>query len=93
MKSDSVSGGGGFIPCRVCLLRDMQDKGLFQTVSDYIATIPEEEKAGAEEYERRLDACRACENLTNAMCALCGCFVEARAAKRQMHCADTPEKW
>ncbi|MDD2648465.1 MAG: DUF6171 family protein [Eubacteriales bacterium] len=93
MKSDAQNGGGGFIPCRVCLLRDMRESGLFQTVSDYISSIPAEEKTPDDEYEKRLLLCRSCDNLKNAMCALCGCFVEARAAKTRMRCADTPEKW
>ncbi|MFQ7747018.1 MAG: DUF6171 family protein [Eubacteriales bacterium] len=42
--------------------------------------------------------CRAAEqqardSLRNGMCALCGCFVEVRAAKKRQHCAQSEKIW
>ena len=50
-----------------------------------------EEKAGEEEYRRRLDVCQECEKLQNGMCLSCGCFVQVRAAKGKERCPW--EKW
>ncbi len=79
--------------CRRCLLRDVQDAALYQTIRDYVENLPAEQKADAEVYESRLRVCRACDSLTNGMCALCGCFVEARAAKKALYCPKVPAMW
>lgn len=79
--------------CRRCLLRDLDDASYARTVEEYIAAIPSGQKAPAEEYEKRLSLCRQCDRLVSGMCSLCGCFVEARAAKSSQHCPDTPSKW
>ena len=71
--------------CKRCLLSET-DGTLYRTVLAYIDAISPEEKAPMAEYERRLDICRACDQLTNGMCALCGCFVEVRAAKIKHRC-------
>ena len=67
--------------CRRCLLKEGQGEELYRSVMEYVATIPMEEKVSVEEYDRRLGICKACDQLTNGLCALCGCFVEIRAAK------------
>ncbi len=79
--------------CRRCLLRDLDDGSYARTVEEYIAAIPPRQKASSEEYEKRLSLCRECSRLVSGMCSLCGCFVEARAAKASQHCPDTPSHW
>lgn len=79
-------------PCR-CLLRELGPEDYFKNVYDYIASLDPERRAPRAEAERRLALCLACPRLQNGMCALCGCFVEVRAALRQNRCADTPPKW
>lgn len=71
--------------CRRCLLNEL-DGEYFKSIYQYIANLPEEEKAGPQSYRRRLDLCRGCADLQNGLCAQCGCFVEVRAAKRHMGC-------
>lgn len=71
--------------CRRCLLREL-DQTFFQSIYQYIRSIPAELKASPAEYERRLAVCRKCESLQNGMCAQCGCFAEVRAAKGKMGC-------
>ena len=79
--------------CRKCLLNELDDRKLFEYVTDYIANLPEESKTPSDEYNRRLAICKACNHLVNGMCALCGCFVEVRAAKINQYCAKTQRYW
>lgn len=78
--------------CRRCLLKEL-DGAYFQSIYDYIAHLPENQKTDKQEYRLRLEKCKACDSLQNGMCALCGCFVEVRAAKKQMHCPRSKEIW
>ena len=78
--------------CRRCLLKEL-DGAYFQSVYEYIKSIPEEEKTDPAEYAGRLEQCRRCDSLRNGMCALCGCFVEVRAAKKRQHCAQSEKIW
>ncbi len=78
-------------PCR-CLL-DGSQPDLAATVRDYVESLPPEERCGEETYRARLRLCVACEALRNGTCALCGCYVEARAAKRNQRCPKTPPLW
>ena len=76
--------------CRKCLFN--QDSGeLYQSIQELIASLSPEEKAGEEEYRRRLDVCQECEKLQNGMCLSCGCFVQVRAAKGKERCPW--DKW
>ena len=78
-------------PCR-CLL-DESAPDLAALVREAVAALPEEEKAGAATYRDRLAVCRECPALRNGTCALCGCYVEHRAAKRRLACPDIPPRW
>lgn len=81
-------------PCRRCLLSQMPEEGELQRlIEERIALLTEEEKAPEPERRRRLDICRACDRLVSGTCGLCGCYVELRAAKKQMACPDVPKKW
>lgn len=79
--------------CKRCLLKDMSEDDFFESIYAYIERLPEEQKAEKSVYEARLSRCTACDALQNGMCALCGCFVEVRAAKKHMHCAKSAEIW
>ena len=46
-----------------------------------------------ETYAARLNICRTCDNLHSGTCALCGCYLEARAAKKRQGCPKVPEMW
>lgn len=80
-------------PCRRCLLSEIDRNGTYRTVLEYISSLDESVKCSREEYEARLTVCRACDHLTDGMCALCGCFVEVRAVKRSQNCPDLPHRW
>ena len=79
--------------CKRCLLDELDGGELYLSVQERIALLDEDIKVGGKEYGKRLDACKGCDRLTNGMCELCGCFVELRAAKKNIHCPDTPDKW
>lgn len=81
-------------PCVRCLLEDMQDEdALYGIIQERIRLLPEEERADAEEYGRRLALCRVCGDLHRGTCQQCGCYVEIRAAKSAMRCARAVPKW
>ncbi|MBE5803854.1 MAG: hypothetical protein E7316_05010 [Clostridiales bacterium] len=79
-------------PCR-CLLMASGQEDMARLVAEYIATLPEESRVPDAIYRRRLALCEGCEALLNGTCARCGCYVEARAAKRGLACPDTPARW
>ena len=80
-------------PCR-CLLGDFPEgRELAELIADYVASLPEEFRAAPEEISRRLNVCRDCAELFDGTCRLCGCYVEARAAKAGMGCPAVPPRW
>ena len=79
--------------CR-CLLREQAStRPLYEIIQDYLDTLPEEHRADDQLYQARLNLCRDCTELRNGTCVLCGCYVEARAAKRGMSCPMVPPRW
>ena len=80
--------------CRRCLLEDMPSQAeLVRSIQELIALLPEENRAADAQRLRRLNICRHCDHLLSGMCALCGCYVELRAAKKRMICPDVPDRW
>lgn len=80
--------------CRRCLLADMEDqRPLCQLMGDWLAAIPDEQRAGEALYRERLEVCRACDHLNAGLCAVCGCYVELRCAKRMQRCPDAEARW
>ncbi len=81
-------------PCRRCLLEDIADEQAFYAIiKERIRLLPDGERTDAAEYARRLSLCTACGDLNQGTCALCGCYVEIRAAKRGMRCPQANPKW
>lgn len=72
--------------CRRCLLSEADAVLYAESVSEYISLIPAENKCIGEKYEERLGICLSCVALGSGMCGECGCFIEIRAAKANMHC-------
>ena len=60
-------------------------------VRDYVDSLSADEKTDEATYAARLNICRACDDLHSGTCALCGCYVEARAAKKRQGCPKVPE--
>lgn len=76
-----------------CLLKDLPDTDMFHSIYEYIKSLPKEMRATPDIQQQRLDVCIKCENLINGLCALCGCFVEIRAAKAELHCPQGSDIW
>ncbi|MCL2287017.1 MAG: DUF6171 family protein [Firmicutes bacterium] len=80
-------------PCRKCLLSETDEAEFFKVVQEYVDSIPPEQKTPPAEYRRRLELCKTCSHLTNGLCALCGCYVEVRAAKTEQRCVSPIDIW
>lgn len=78
--------------CKRCLLEELSRQA-FENIYAYIESIPAGQRVPDAVYRQRLHSCKQCAHLLNGMCALCGCFVEVRAAKRLSGCPDTPRRW
>ena len=79
--------------CKRCLLADMDASGVYVTILRRIEQMPEGQRADAETYRQRLECCRGCDALVNGLCSICGCFIELRAAKAEMHCPHPERFW
>ena len=80
--------------CKRCLLEDLPDeRALYDLICSRVALLPDGERASGAEYARRLALCRSCDQLRLGACAQCGCYVEIRAAKQNMRCAHSMQKW
>ncbi len=80
--------------CRRCLLREMTDENnYYESVKRYRAALPANKRTPDEEYERRVAACKSCGALDNGTCMQCGCYVEMRAARADMHCPLRAALW
>ena len=80
-------------PCRKCLLSDEADKAAYATIKDYIDSLDPSRKVDDATYQARLEQCRLCEHLHNALCVKCGCYVEVRCIKKLLRCPDLPARW
>lgn len=69
------------------------ERALQDLIRERIEAMPEEQRADDETVAARLAACRACDRLMSGTCALCGCYVELRAAKKLQRCPDVPPRW
>lgn len=63
-------------------------------LKQYVASLPEDMRTDEAEYAKRLEICEKCDAKAGNLCSLCGCFVRARAAKKQMKCPHPAgRKW
>ncbi len=79
--------------CKKCLLRDLDKNEFFKSLQEAIDAIDEDVRTPSELYEKRLSECSSCEKLLEGMCAVCGCFVELRAAKTGSYCPNVNPRW
>ena len=79
---------GRYILCRKCLDRPVDERELMEYLDNYAASLPETIRVSEEVYAKRLELCAYCPRLISHMCSLCGCYVQARAAKKNMRCPE-----
>ncbi|MCI7766557.1 MAG: DUF6171 family protein [Oscillospiraceae bacterium] len=79
--------------CKRCFFAELDPSGIYREISDLISALPAEKRTDEKEYRRRLELCGRCSSLGEGTCGKCGCFVELRAAKKDMHCPHEISKW
>ena len=80
--------------CPRCLLNDTPGgEALARTVREQLAALAPEALCADDARAARLSACAACDHLRDGLCALCGCYVEYRAALLNRRCPDIPGRW
>lgn len=80
--------------CKKCLLREMAEQDVLESITVRIDKLSENEKTDEEIYSKRLNECKNCENLISGVCMKCGCYVEFRAAFKKQKCPDVKNrKW
>ena len=73
--------------CRRCLMEEAIDQAkLAEDLDQYAASLPEEIRADEAVYQRRIALCAQCPERFEFTCRRCGCYIQARAAKRRMRC-------
>ena len=73
--------------CNCKIPKNLQEDKMAESIASYVARLSPEECVTDEEYERRLNICSECADLMGGLtCSHCGCFVLARAKKRQQDC-------
>lgn len=80
--------------CKRCLLQEITDeRALYEVIREQISLMADDMRTPSDLYLKRLKRCGACEHLNRGTCVRCGCYVELRAAKKHMGCADVPDRW
>ncbi|MGN0552809.1 MAG: DUF6171 family protein [Oscillospiraceae bacterium] len=79
--------------CKKCFFSEIDRNGIYKDISELIAALPSERRTDETEYRRRLKICGECDFLGEGTCGKCGCFVELRAAKKDMHCPSEEHLW
>lgn len=64
-----------------------------KSIEEYLSSLSPETKAGERLFEERLNLCYDCPDQLEGLCRICGCFVKARAAKRQAYCPAVSRRW
>ncbi len=77
---------GRAILCRRCLQNEVPAGELMAYLDNYVRSLPEETRVSDDIYRARLRECAACPHIMQELCTLCGCYAQARAAKRNQRC-------
>lgn len=72
--------------CRKCLEEDISAEELAEYLDGYVNSLDEDIRTSPGVYEMRLKICGDCEKRIALTCSLCGCYIQARAAKKKLEC-------
>lgn len=78
--------------CKKCLLREMAEEDVLESIITRIDKLSLKEKADDELYAKRLKECKNCEHLISGVCMKCGCYVEFRAAFKKQNCPNIKDR-
>ena len=73
--------------CRKCLEIPVSEQELAEILDRYLETLDDAVRVPPEVYEARLAVCADCASRVGYTCLKCGCYVQARAAKRSTACS------
>ncbi len=76
--------------CKKCFT-GIEAESYRELIEKSAASIPQRDRSGDGERERRFRICEGCEKLVGATCQACGCYVELRALRKASHCPH--KKW
>ncbi len=80
--------------CKRCLLRQAAEEDTYRDIRAQVDKLDPGEKAEEALYHKRLEACMNCDHLLSGVCMKCGCYVEFRAAFKNMKCPNVKDrKW
>ena len=80
--------------CKKCLLYESAEADMLDLIKTKISELALDDKVSDDEYNKRLEYCKSCDNLISGMCMKCGCYVEFRAAFKIQKCPDANcRKW
>ncbi|MBE6936224.1 MAG: hypothetical protein E7458_06925 [Ruminococcaceae bacterium] len=74
------------ILCRRCLEVPVSDRELAEVLDRYLEEMDEDLRVSPEAYEARLAVCEPCPHRVGYTCLKCGCYVQARSAKKKSAC-------
>ena len=72
--------------CRKCLEEDVSAEQLAEYLDGYVSSLSEDIRTSPDVYGERLKICAECERRIALTCTLCGCYIQARAAKKKLEC-------
>jgi hypothetical protein len=74
------------IPCRKCLEESADLRALAEHLDRYVDSLSDDIRVGPETYAKRVALCESCPRRVELLCSVCGCYIQARAAKKRMAC-------
>ena len=74
------------ILCRKCLEIPVSERELAEVLDRYLEEMDEDIRVSPARYQERLAVCEPCEHRLSYTCLKCGCYVQARSAKKQSAC-------
>ena len=72
--------------CRKCIEEDISAESLAEYLDNYVNSLPDDIRTSPDAYEARLRICGECDRRISLTCTLCGCYIQARAAKKNLEC-------
>ncbi len=79
--------------CRKCLEIPVNEQELAEALDRYLEALAPDVRVPPEVYEARLAVCADCPYRAAYTCLKCGCYVQARAAKRAADCPAQERRW